>query len=469
MADMDGKSEYPLNSLCKRWVEKIRLARDHKRQVFGDDADEFMKFFHCGKECRDLMWKRHETNRLVGDGDDESMPAPRFQICVGKVAEGVELFGPTLYHRNPDIVVDPKTLEIPDEMLFPLIDPQTIQQAQMAAQQQAQMAQQQGQPPPPPFDMKSLIPPDPEENENKLTAKLLEFYLNYIQRENDKKTHSRRAIDEAIIKGMGILWTECFELYPKGPKLIGSFYDTVDNLLIDPDADTIETAWWIARRRLQPYWEVGDKFGIDHEYLREKYGTHESLNALSEDSQSAGSDKRRQTGKTNDLIEYWEIYSRMGFGMRLKNMPEEDDLTEEQRQVNDVLLKFGDNVYIAIAERVPYPLNFKTDHLHELMTEPDEETLDQMHEEKLKDVSWPVPFWAANMWPFTQVAFHEVPNCAWPMGHFKPGLGYLKFLNWVISLAPSPFAVASSRVQGPYSAVQAESSWPLPADRPAFP
>ncbi len=425
------QSEIPLNPIVVRWKEVLRLARKFKKEMFQDDADEAMLFFTCNKELDKLMWDNKNFQQGAA-GTEQAFPAPNFRIKVGKVAELVELFGPTLYHRNPDVVVEPKTLEIPDELLFPLIDPQTVQQAQMQAQQQAQMAQQQGQPAPPPFDMHSLIPPDPDENTNKLVGVLMEFYLNFVQRENNKKVHSRRAIDEALIKGAGCLWTEMFTMYPGGPQLIGSFQDTIDNLLIDPDAETIEEAWWVARKRIQPFWEVADKFGYDHKYIREKCCDYESVNKQGQEIDSANIDKKRQQGKTNDLVEYWEIYSRMGFGTRLKG-DADWDVAEDERLVDETLEKFGDNVYIAIQENLTHPLNFKTDHLHELTTQPDEEIADQMHEEKLKDVSWPIPFWAADKWPFTMIAFHEVPNNPWPMSHIRPGLGYLKFLNWVMS------------------------------------
>lgn len=431
----EDQDKYPLNPLCKRWMEKIRLAKEFKKVMFQNDADEAMKFFTCGKELHEAMWQRNKTENRVPHDDEEDMPAPRFRIVVGKVAELVELFGPTLYHRNPDIVVESKTLEIPNEMLFPLIPQETVQQAQMAAQQAGQQ-----------FDMNSLIPPDPDENKNKLISKLLAYYLNYIQRENNKKTESRRAIDEALIKGMGLLWTEVFETFPGGPSLVGSFYDTVDNLLIDPDAETMDEAWWIARRRVQPYWEVADKFNLDEDYLKERYAQHESLNAQAESVGSKTADDKRKVGKTNDLIEYWEIYSKMGFGQRLKDTPDVDDDDPEERAMYETLRKFGDNVFIAVADRVPYPLNFHTNHLHELTGEKDEEVLDQMHEEKLEDVSWPIPFWADSTWPFTAIQFHEVPNNPWPMSHIKPGLGYLKFLNWVMSFLINKIRVSARSV-----------------------
>lgn len=421
------QSTIPLNPLCKRWLDKLKLARKFKKRLFGDDAAEAMKFFHCGKELHELMWERHAVERKTLH-EEEELPAPHFRIVVGKVAELVELFGPTLYHKNPEIVAQPKTLEIPNDLLFPLIDPATVQQAQMAAQQQGQ-----------PFDMASLIPPDPDDNGDQLTARLIQYYLNYVQFENDKKVQSRKAIDEALIKGAGILWTEVFPMYPGGPELVGSFYDTIDNLLIDMDAETLDEAWWCARKRVWPIWKVAERFKIDEKYLREKYMAHEGREEVAGEVEYGKPERThnpdaRRMGETNDVMEFWEIYSRMGIGTKQKGfMPEEADLSADQQQVVDVMEQFGENVYLAIADKIPYPLNFKTADFEALATEPDEEAHEQLHTQKLKDVSWPIPFWVAGLWPFTTIAFHDVPNSPWPMSHIKPGLGYLKFLNWVMS------------------------------------
>ena len=46
---------------------------------------------------------------------------------------------------------------------------------------------------------------------------------------------------------------------------------------------------------------------------------------------------------------------------------------------------------------------------------------------------WETPYWADDGWPFERIAFHHVPNQLWPMSHFKPALGELKFINWAFS------------------------------------
>lgn len=408
------ETKYPMRSLVNAWIEKITLAEKFKQAKFGNDADIAMKFFHAGKELNEFMWTERLRNPF--DDEDDSLPAPRFRILVAKVAELVQLFGPSLYHRNPTIIVEPKTLDIPTDLLMQMVPPETLQAAQMEAQQRGQQ-----------FDPASLFPPDPEEAGNKLTALLLQYYLDYMQRENDKKTQSRRMIDEALIKGMGLCWTEEYQPYEGGPKLIGSFYDTVDNFLIDPDAETLEDAWWIARRCRKPIWEVAKKYKISESFLNKKYGTAESLDQQALLVGDADSRRKRDNGETNDLIEYWEIYSRMGMGTNLskiKIMPDE---------VEDMLESFGMNCMIVVAKKVPFPLNLHHRIVEDALTEPDEEEAESKNDEAFMSVQWPIPFWADGTWPCTPCAFHEVPNSPWPMSHIKPGLGYVEFMTWCMS------------------------------------
>jgi hypothetical protein len=406
------ESEYPLNPLVQAWLKKIKLAKEFKKKHFQDDADTAMKFFTCGEELNEMLWSR---NRIKGGLDEEEdLPAPRFRILVGKVSELVQLFGPSLYHRNPTIIVEPKTLDIPPDLLMAITPPEVIQQAQMAAQQAGQE-----------FSAASLFPPDPIEMQNKIVSLLLQYYLDYIQRENDKKTHARRMIDEALIKGAGVLWTESYQPYKEGPTLIGSFYDTVDNLIVDPDAETLDECKWIARKCCHPVWEVVDTYGLDKEFIERKYGTHESTNTLGERLVEEDA-KGEKVGKSNDLIEYWKIYSRMGIGARLSGIKGMDELEE-------ALESFGDNCYIVIASKVPYPLNLHKGMITNMLEAAGTDDSEAAFDAAFRSVQWPIPFWSDDQWPVTCLAFHEQPNNPWPVSHIKPGLGYLEFITWCMS------------------------------------
>lgn len=448
---MDPVLEHPLAPVVAVWLRKLKLAAQFKRKVFGKDAEVAMKFFSATKELSEHIWN-DRISRGAAD-DEEELPAPRFRINVCKVAELVQLFGPSMYQNNPVNIVEPKTIDLPIELLMELIqteNPMLLQQAQQAAQQQGQ-----------PFNPQSLFPPDPSEPRNKLVARLLQYVLNYMQRENDKKTHSRRMIEEAIITGMGVVWTESKEVYPGGPTIIGSFQDSVKNLLFDPDCEVFEDAQWAARRCVAPRWEVSEKYGIPEKYIKKKYGTHESLDALASNAGQPGDKEARQRGESNDLIEYWEIYSKMGIGNRLSGVKELDKL-------DSFLDELGMHCLIVVADGIPFPLNCNPGLTRALIDDelgdeeidtidglpdegPERDPLDDEQREKMKEemflrFQWPIPFWMDGQWPCTALMFHEVPNCPWPMSHIKPGLGYLEFITWCMGFLANKIRTTSRTV-----------------------
>lgn len=419
---MEERAQYPLSPLCKAWLDIVRSAFDFKKSRFQNDADTAMKFFHCGAELSKFLWEDRLKAR-----DGEQLPAPTFRILVAKVAELVQLIGPSLYHKNPTIIVDPKFPELPLNLLLQLVPPELMQQAQMAAQQQGQQ-----------FNPQTLFPPDPTEPESHVVAELLQYYLDYMQRENDKKTHSRRMIDEALIKGMGVLWTESFQPYEGGPTLVGSFYDSINHLLVDPDVDTFEDAKYIIRRRFEPIYWVAKKYHLKESFLRKKYGTHESLIQQSHLDQDPDGDRKRKTGTSCDMMEYWEIYSKMGMGHRLAYKTGESTKEGEVPSFLDddtaeFLDKFGPNCMIVVAHNVPFPLNLPNTDFEAAITEPDEDKAEDLSDAAFLRCQWPIPFWSDGSWPCTTLAFHDVPNSPWPMSHVKPGLGYLEFMTWCMS------------------------------------
>lgn len=390
--------DHPLRPLVGLWIEKLRLAQEHKREKFGKDAAEGMAFFNGPY---DFLYQKKYAGTSPGftlNDDEEEIPAPSFQMTVNKVAEAVQIFGPVLYHRNPNRQVNPREVpEIPPEFFGDPTNP-------MAAEQFAMMQGQQS----------ALRAVD------KLRSLLLEFYLNYTPTELNLKEHCRRAIDETIIKGMGLLWTELYTPPGTPPRpdgsrltLVGSFQDSVDHLLIDPDAETIEDARWIARRRIQPSWLVERDYGLPVGQLK---GVAESLDRQSEVNTSAEGDYQRTLGATADLVVYWQVWSKMGVGGRFSGM------SDSQRAVLD---QFGDYCYLVVCDGVPYPLNLPP----EVIASADPSAA----EEVLSRLDWPIPFWAADEWPFTPIYFHGIPRCPWPMSHLKPAMGELKFLQWAYS------------------------------------
>lgn len=394
----------PLTPVVGTWLEKIRRAAEVKDRRFGKDAEEGMRFFNGPY---DFLYKRGErrTDRhfkqTFDDEDDGEIPAPKFQMTMNKVAELVQIFGPVLYHKNPQRTVNPREVPLPDGDLMAAFgaDPAGA----MMLQQQMTVALQQRA-----MDL--------------ARAKLLSQYLNYTPDALDLKTESRNWIDEAIIKGAGVLWTEVWQT-PLGQKMVGNFWDSIDNLQIDPDAPSLRAAKWIARKRTEPVWEAERRFGLQPGTIR---ASAESLNQQAAVETSPDGDYWRKTGVTNDLITYWEIWSKTGLGGRLCGI---------DQWVRGELEYYGDYCYLAVADGHQWPLN--------LPREVGDMPLSQARAEIARRVGWATPYWADDEWPCTMLGFHWIPGDPWPLSHLSPGLGELKFLNWGYSLLAGKMRIST--------------------------
>jgi hypothetical protein len=175
---------------------------------------------------------------------------------------------------------------------------------------------------------------------------------------------------------------------------------------------------------------VAAKFGLNREDLK---GHIESY-ASRADQSDRGYETKRKSGKTNDLICYWEIYSKTGFGDRLKNADK-----ELQGQFDSL----GPNCYIAVAEGVDFPLNLPP----ALLQEPVDET--GIPQNFFMAAQWPIPYWAEpNGWPFTLLAWHGKPGYSWPISLIRPGIGELRFINWAMSFLAQRIATSSQTLIG---------------------
>jgi hypothetical protein len=379
-------------ALRSHWRSMVDIGLRSK-QPFQQDADECMRFFNGPYDFLYGLSEGSQRGDFLYVGM-KRLPRPSMVMTVNKVAEGVQLFGPSLYHRNPICKVNPRVPpEIPVEA-FGLGDMQNNPQAQQIMQSiQSQMGQMQ---------LRDTV-----------RSILLESYLKYIPTVINLKESSRDAIDEAIIKGMGILWAR-MEKTAGGRKYPLLEWDTVDNLLIDPDHETLENARWIMRRFVKPVWEVEAERGLPPDTLR---GNFES-NSMSAAVQAVGNEWKKRTGKTSDLLIYYGIWSKMGMGGLLRG------ISKTAAEAD----KYGQYVYVEVCDNYNYFLNVPKE-------------IWGNDEEVRRRVQWETPFWCdvptSNGWPFTRFAFHKVPRSVWPMSHFRPGLGELKFINWGYSFLVS--------------------------------
>ena len=102
-------TDYPLRPVCTAWTKNIRLAWEFKKKQFQDDADEALAFFNGPY---DFLYSgkgnRTSSSFAYGATEEGELPKPTFAMTVNKVAELVQLFGPALYHTNPNRKVSPR-------------------------------------------------------------------------------------------------------------------------------------------------------------------------------------------------------------------------------------------------------------------------------------------------------------------------------------------------------------------------
>lgn len=407
MADKLDSSN-PLRQVVATWVKKLKAATEYKKP-FTEDAKEAAQFFD-GEH--NWMWK--DAYARGERGYNSSIAPPSFRMQLNKVFELVDIFASVIYHRNPVRTVTlMNTPDIPLDF-FGLGAPLGPG----------------GQPSPEQFQIAMVAQQDNDQKRDRdIAAKLLEKYLNWTPQELDLKRQARKVVTEAMIKGMGVFWTELVVIDTSSDgqtppmKMIGSFYDTVDNLLIDPDFDNADDMLWCARKCVRPLQEVADTYQVPVEDLKKHFDKDE--NRLGREPRG----HRKKVENTNQLVTFYKIWSKTGMGDRFKDAP------KENKGAFDGLGKY---CYLVVCEGVDYPLNVPP----AVMEEPVDEQLG-VPQSMLARTAWPIPFYAdPNGWPFTPLAFHWKPGYAWPISHIRPAIGELRLLNWAMSFLATRIATS---------------------------
>jgi hypothetical protein len=418
--------EHPLRPIVQNWLEKIQLALEHKKP-FQEDADEAMMFY----DGENAWMFRSDYTRGV-KGFVKGLTPPAFRMTVNRVWEAVRLFGAVIYHRNPVRSVTPRE--------YPVVSPPMLG---IFPQPPTPQMGPDGQPVIGP-DGQPVLLPDPGmqmyqqmmqqqqffSEKRGVISRLMEEFLNYTPNELDLKTHSRKVVDEALIKGAGCWFTELYQFPGSDYRLPGSFYENFDNVVWDPDAEDRGDILWLARRRTHPRDFVAERFQLNPEDLK---GHGESYASRSKASER-GYETKRRNGKTNDLITYWEIYSKTGFGDRLK------DADKDLRGKFDAL---GQYCYIVVAEGVPYPLNIPPDVVQDEVEE------GRVPDRLFQAAQWPIPYWIEpDGWPCTVLDWHGKPGYSYPISLVKPGIGELRFINFAMSFIATKIATSSQTLIG---------------------
>lgn len=394
--------------VCKpildRWVGKLKVAAKHKRREFQDTADQCMQFYAGGLN---FMWDPVYMQKYM-----KRVSKPTFQTCLNKAFELVAIQAPMLYHRSPIRVC--KTFNQPEFTPDIFGTPTDPQSAQMIMQAFSQAQAQQGQ----------------EWAVKRMAAQLMEMYLRYTPREQPDGGLAQAgedAITEALVKGRGVLWPASYRNPGSERLLTGCFYDTVDALLVDPDATSMDfgNARWVAREHINAHWELEDRFGWPRDSLKRR-GTAASRGAsrlesgASQGENSASGDLplvkiNRERGKTFDLIRWYEIWSIGGIGGRFSGIADD----EAGKALDEWV---GDFAYLCLTPDVPCPLNLPP----EALANADEQAVK-------KAFSWPIPLYADQRWPCAVLDFYKKPNSSWPVALLGTGLAELTLMNVFIS------------------------------------
>lgn len=411
------QSQYPLQELCNAWITRINHARETKWEQFGRYAEEAQNFYDGP---HDWMWEDGYSKGPDGFLREagEAM-RPTFKMTVNKPHEAVALFGPALFAKYPQVLAEPRRRSQVNPAAFGL-DINFPPHAE--AWQSIQMELE--------FDRQVRT----------ARAGVRKDYLNAVQLTANKKLHAHRAITEAVVKGMGILWTDVYRPSRRGDPQIAyprSTYVSVDDLLMDADARVFEDVQCIYRYNCLPVNLAERKFGLPpetlHGHLRSSEGAAHQVRHQGKGPHA----KKNMVGpngkRTHDLIEFWEIYSKNGIGGRLSDMFRKPMPFEPEQ--------LGDYCYLVVSPGIPFPLN---------VPQSVDWTTDDGLQHLVDVTRWPIPFYedegANGGWPFSQLAFYFSSGKPWPVSLIKPAVPWIRFLNWALSFLADRIAASSGDV-----------------------
>ena len=432
------ENKYPLAGLCDQWRELIQKAARQGWEQFHQYAHECYQFFDGPPN---FMWNdEYAYNQVTGYLNREGgIRLPTFKVSINKISDAVDLYGPSLMHRYPQVMVSPlyPTEVSPESLGLDLNDPYGSMQFLQVSQERDRM----------------IAVRD-------TTAKIAEDCLNWFQVAAHKKDHARLVITDSIVSGLGVGYTRLFTPRGSGMRMPMTEYVSSDRLIKDPDATTHREVLWIAIECIEPVNLVEDEYGLPPGTIKGKYQSSDS-NSTKRGSQAAKNNKR--SSESWDMCRYWKVFSKNGAGTRLKTA---NKMPEEVRQLVE---SFGDFCFLAIAEDVPFPLNLPTELLMS-------GSLDDIQ----MAMAWPTPYHldsgSGKDWPVTELYFKENPRCKWPPSIFKHLIGEIRFVNWCFSFLADKVAASATEYvgvlksaaeniqeqiraqKGPYSFIEIDSS-----------
>lgn len=386
-------SEVTLKEICKAWHTKCLAAEKQRDSIFGKYANECLQYYD-GKSG--WMWEEQYAlakNEGFLDSEAKSM-LPKFKMQVNRAFEVVALYGPTLFHQYPHINVQ--------AVLPPELMPEAFGMDQSnpyaAEAYNALLYQQQA-----------------EYNVRRTHASIRTAYLNRIQHEQDARSECADVVTESLTAGLGLTMTDIYA--PPGGTIrypVSQHFSWRD-FVQDADAAYRKDVQWIAVRCVHPRNVVEDEYGLPRGTLK---GKHQSKEAQASRKGRSEHKRKVMNGESYDLVTYWKIWSKNGFGHYLN--------TFDEKPLQQQYDEFGRFCYLVIHEHTPYPLNL-----------PPWAAQEEDFESIKRRIEWPIPYWmdteSGGGWPVTQLSYYRKPNCIWPIPPLKPLIGELQFVSWCMS------------------------------------
>jgi hypothetical protein len=187
-------------------------------------------------------------------------------------------------------------------------------------------------------------------------------------------------------------------------------------VLIDSDCQQYRDAAFVMRKRHRSAWRVAEEFaqfGITVDQIRAAGKSRMAEATKSADT--AGAIKKMQ----GDLVDYYEVYSRMGFGHQFYSA---DAALKDHKEALDGL---GQHVYLAILPGLDRPLNM----------DPAKLTAGGTQDELRVATRWPIEFYEdpENPWPCSFLDFLPNSQNPWATSPLEGPLPLLVFIDHIYS------------------------------------
>lgn len=245
-------------------------------------------------------------------------------------------------------------------------------------------------------------------------AALMQKLLNLTPKKTRLAKHSRMGINEGLTYGRGVMWTGWSEELG----VPQSVHETVDNIIVDPDAKIAEEIGWIGRKRTRPRWQLLKRYPEAADVIKKL--PRAAARVSDTDAARDNSWERQDYG--SDQVAFYECYFKNG----LHHYKGGDDLMKTDPDSAGP---------VADGQAVPGKEQVVDDSARKYVCTADGTFI--------AEEDWEIPYWRTGEWPCSFLDFRERPGSSWPPSPLEPGLGFQKALNWLHTFYMSKMKVCS--------------------------